>query len=170
MKSKTFYLNLLSKLLLLIIVTTVYLPNCLAQNYTQMGLPDGAKARLGKGRITDLLYSPNGNILAVVSSIGIWLYDTENYQELNLLPIPKNRSRAMAHRITNTTFSVDGQELLCETDEKLILMWNVSTGENIEINQGVIDFFSNYTIVWTILSCQDFRSGVKYGLSTLLHL
>ena len=26
------------------------------------------------------------------------------------------------------------------------------------------------TIVWTILSCQDFRSGVKYGLSTLLHL
>ena len=28
----------------------------------------------------------------------------------------------------------------------------------------------NTTIVWTILSCQDFRSGVKYGLSTLLHL
>ena len=26
------------------------------------------------------------------------------------------------------------------------------------------------TIVWTVLSCQDFRSGVKYGLSTLLHL
>ena len=26
------------------------------------------------------------------------------------------------------------------------------------------------TKVWTILSCQDFRSGVKYGLSTLLHL
>ena len=150
MKSKTFSLNLLSKLLLLIIVTTVYLPNCLAQNYTQMGLPDGAKARLGKGDITDLLYSPNGNILAVVSSIGIWLYDTENYQELNLLPIPKNRSRAMAHRITSTTFSVDGQELLSETDEKLILLWNVSTGENIEINQGVIDFFSNYRQTRTI--------------------
>ena len=150
MKSKTFSLNLLSNLLLLIIVTTVYLPNCLAQNYTQMGLPDGAKARLGKGRITDLLYSPNGNILAVVSSIGIWLYDTKNYQELNLLPIPKNRSRAMAHRITNTTFSVDGQELLSETDEKLILLWNVSTGENIEINQGVIDFFSNYRQTRTI--------------------
>ena len=29
---------------------------------------------------------------------------------------------------------------------------------------------AKYTIVWTILSCQDFRSGVKYGLSTLLHL
>ncbi len=24
------------------------------------------------------------------------------------------------------------------------------------------------TIVWTVLSCQDFLSGVKYGLSTLL--
>ena len=144
MKSKTFSLNLLSKLLLLIIVTTVYLPNCLAQNYTQMGLPDGAKARLGKGDITDLLYSPNGNILAVVSSIGIWLYDTENYQELNLLPIPKNRSRTMAHRITNTTFSVDGQELLSETDEKQILMWNVATGEHREISmRNGVSFSSN---------------------------
>ncbi len=26
------------------------------------------------------------------------------------------------------------------------------------------------TIVWTILSCQDFRSGVKYGLSALLSI
>ena len=31
-------------------------------------------------------------------------------------------------------------------------------------------YILHLTIVWTILSCQDFRSGVKYGLSTLLHL
>ena len=150
MKSSSIYFNYLLKVLLFSLISTLYLPNSFAQNYTQMGLPNGAKARLGKGNIKDLLYSPNGDILAVVSSIGIWLYDTETYQELTLLPIPMNRSRAMAHKITNTTFSVDGQELLSETDEEQILMWNVSTGKNIEIKQSVKDFFSNYKQTRTI--------------------
>ena len=46
-----------------------------------MGLPEHAKARLGKGHIQHMLYSPDGNTLAVVTSIGIWLYDTKTYQE-----------------------------------------------------------------------------------------
>ena len=144
MKAKTFYLNLLLRVLLLSLISTLYLPNSIAQNYTQMRLPEGAKARLGKGNIKDLLYSPNGNVLAVVSSIGIWLYDTETYQELTLLPIPKNRSRALAHRIRKTKFSVDGQTLVSWTEENVILIWNVATGEQKEIiNRDGISFSSN---------------------------
>ena len=39
--------------------------------YTQLSLPEGAKARLGKGRISEIAYSPDGTQLAVASSIGI---------------------------------------------------------------------------------------------------
>lgn len=135
MRTKSFYHNLLLKVFLLSLISTLYLPNSLAQNYTQMSLPEGAKSRLGKGITKDLLYSPKGDILAVVSSIGIWLYDTDIYQELILLPIPMHRSRALAHRITDTKFSVDGQTLVSWTEENVILMWNVATGEYKEISE-----------------------------------
>ncbi len=95
-----------------------------------MSLPNGAKTRLGKGHITDILYSPDGKLFAVVSSIGIWLYDTKDYQELNLLPITFTRVGPMAHSITNTTFSIDGKTIVSETENKLILMWNVSSVEH----------------------------------------
>ena len=56
------------------------LPNTLAQDYTQWGLPEGAITRLGKGSAEEILYSPDGARLAVVSTIGIWIYDTTSYQ------------------------------------------------------------------------------------------
>ena len=64
----------------------MFLPNTFAQDYTRWGLPEGAKVRLGKGRISgNIVYSPDGTRLAVASSIGIWLYDTGTYQEVALL-------------------------------------------------------------------------------------
>ena len=39
--------------------------NTPAQDYTQWGLPDGAKSRLGKGTINDITYSSDGTRLAV---------------------------------------------------------------------------------------------------------
>ena len=59
--------------------------NTFAQDYTRLALPEGAKARLGKGSINEIQYSPDGTRLAVASSIGIWLYDTTTYQEVALL-------------------------------------------------------------------------------------
>ena len=47
--------------------------NTPAQDYTQWGLPEGAKSRLGKGTINDITYSSDGTRLAVAGSIGIWL-------------------------------------------------------------------------------------------------
>ena len=42
--------------------------------------------RLGKGSLTGpVAYSPDGARLAVASSLGIWLYDTTNFQESALL-------------------------------------------------------------------------------------
>ena len=63
----------------------VYIPPSFAQDYTQWELPEGAIARLGKGRINAMKYSPDGTVFAVATSVGIWLYDTETYQETALL-------------------------------------------------------------------------------------
>ena len=54
--------------------------NIYAQDYSQWEIPDGAIARIGKGRINDMEYSPDGSILAVATTIGIWVYDTDTYQ------------------------------------------------------------------------------------------
>ena len=67
---------------LLILLLTLCSPNIFAQSYTQWGLPEGAIARLGKGSINEIHYSPDGTRLAVASSIGIWIYDTATYQEV----------------------------------------------------------------------------------------
>ena len=70
-----------------LIVLAVLSVNGVAQEYTRWGLPEGAKIRLGKGRITEIEFSPDGNLLAAASTIGIWLYDTETLQEVSLLTV-----------------------------------------------------------------------------------
>ena len=57
-------------------------------DYTQWQLPEGAKSRLGKGKITgNVAFSPDGARLAVGSAIGIWIYDVRpgKEKELDLL-------------------------------------------------------------------------------------
>lgn len=56
-----------------------------AQDYTQFSLPEGAIARLGKGELGQIHFSPDDNLLAVSSSIGIWFYDSHTGKELDLL-------------------------------------------------------------------------------------
>ncbi len=58
------------------------------KHYSQWSLPKHARARLGKGGITAMQYSPDGNQLAVGSSIGTWLYDVKTGKELHLFPGP----------------------------------------------------------------------------------
>ena len=54
-------------------------------NFTKWKLPEDAKARLRKGSIKEIAHSSDGNLLAVASSIGIWLYDVKTGEELDLL-------------------------------------------------------------------------------------
>ena len=94
--------------LALLLVSILFLqPNTLAQDHTQWGLPDGAKARLGKGRILDIAHSPDGTQLAVASAIGIWLYDLDASTAVTLL-------RGHADWVLSVTFSPDGKRLPVE--------------------------------------------------------
>ena len=59
--------------------------SAIAQDATQFCLPEGAIARLGKGTLGKIHFSPDGSRLAVSSSIGIWFYDPQTGKELDLL-------------------------------------------------------------------------------------
>ena len=71
-------------------------------------LPDGAIARFGKGGISQgdrvIAFSPDGGLLALATTIGVWLYDVETTRELVLLPGESRWSHALA-------FSPDGATL-----------------------------------------------------------
>ena len=68
----------------LLLVFVLFLQYGFAQDSPQWRLPENVKARLGKGRISEFQYSPDGTRLAVAGSTGIWLYDTATLQEIDL--------------------------------------------------------------------------------------
>ena len=59
---------------LVFLLAAGFLSNSFAQEYTQWHLPEGAIARLGKGKIKDIEFSPDGTRLAIATDIGIWVY------------------------------------------------------------------------------------------------
>ena len=99
----------------------LFLPDACPQDSTQLNLPEGAVDRIGKGSVEEILYSPDGTRLAVVSSIGIWLYDTETYQEVVLLA-------GHTDKIYSVSFSPDGKTLAGGSGRRVEL-WDAATGE-----------------------------------------
>ena len=76
--------------------------NNLTQASMQWNLPEDAKARLGKGSIKEIQYSPDGKLLAVASGIGVWLYDVTTHREVALL-------NEHTSRVDSLAFSPDGR-------------------------------------------------------------
>lgn len=105
-------------LFLIFVFSMVYIPPSFAQDYTQWELPENAIARLGKGWINAMKYSPDGTVFAVATSVGIWLYDTENYQETALLA--RNNKG-----VEGLVFSPDGATLASAERSGGITLWDV---------------------------------------------
>ena len=93
------------------------------EDWTKWELPKAAKARLGKGGIRAMQFSPDGTQLAVGSNIGVWLYDVNTSQELSLYP---GNSQSIA-------FSSDGHYLASSgrNRENILDIWEVSTGQKL---------------------------------------
>ena len=68
-------------------------------------------------------YSPDGTRLAVASSIGVWLYDTETHQELALLT-------GHTAGVTGVSFSPDGSTLASGSEDNTIRLWDTNTGKH----------------------------------------
>jgi WD40 repeat protein len=157
---------------LLLIVSMICLPDISAQEYTRWELPEYAIARLGKGRIEDMRYSPDGTILAVATTIGIWIYDTETYQERSLLAQNNKGVRKISFDAKGTTitsrnwfggitlwdvttrkpkktltnrfsiFSPDGETFAIRDFTNKIHLRDTATGESKHILEGHTDFVS----------------------------
>ena len=77
---------LFSIFLILFFFSTLCSRNSFAQDFMQIGLPEGTKARLGKGSVIgDIVHLSDGMRLAVPSRIGVWTYDVQTGEALDLI-------------------------------------------------------------------------------------
>ena len=114
----------------LLMFLVLFLPTAPAQEDTQLNLPEGAVARLGKGKVSEVLYSPDGTWLAVVSSIGIWFYDTSTYRAVALL-------RGSSDRVNSVVFSPASITLVGVRWGKTVRLLDVKTGEQKRVFAGL---------------------------------
>ena len=103
----------------LLFVSVLFLQSSFAQNTPQWHLPDGVKARIGKGRALDIALTPDGTQLAVATGVGVWIYNTHTGAEVALLTGHTREVRSVA-------YSPDGQTLASIGWEDMYL-WDVRT-------------------------------------------
>ena len=95
------------------------------QDYTKWKLPQDAKARLGKGYINEIAYSPDSSRLAVASSIGIWIYDARTGKELDLLTQDMDW-------VNSISFGRDNRYLASGSANGKVCLWDTATGKYIK--------------------------------------
>ena len=120
--------------LTLLLICPLFPSNGYTQEYTTWSLPDGAKTRLGKGRITTIKFSPDGSQIAALSPVGIWLYDSQTGKELALFPGHKPRfNTAISAGVGRTlmietfAFSHDGRLLASASGDGTIRLLDLTT-------------------------------------------
>ncbi len=121
---KTSFFLILSQILIF-----SFCPPLTAQDNAQIGLPEGAVARLGKGSLGVIHFSPDGRKLAVSTSVGIWLHDPQTGKELELL-----RRSHIAHPYV-FAYSPDGKTIasVCWGKPKQtsgVEVWDATNGED----------------------------------------
>ena len=100
-------------------------PISFAQDNTKVGLPEGAIARLGKGGINIMRFSPDGTRLAVGTDIGVWLYDVPDGNETALFTQHNGQVNAIA-------FSTDGKILASGGfNNPIIQLWDLDTNSQL---------------------------------------
>ena len=113
---------------ILLLIYTLFPYIGIAQDHTQWNLPEGAKARFGKGWIQSISFSPDGTRIAAASSAGIWIYDAHTGAELALLAGHEGGVGSVA-------FSPDSQTLASGGYGE-ILLWDVETGKILKSFKG----------------------------------
>ena len=93
-------------------------------------LPDGATARLGKGATgwgrAPVVFSPDGQLFAVATDIGVWVYDAATALELALLADAS---------VTSLAFSSGGGTLAAGAGTT-VRLWDLASGENTATLEG----------------------------------
>ena len=140
------------------------------KDYAQWELPEKAKARLGKGGINVIEFSPDGTQLAVGSNIGIWLYDVETGKERSLFT---GKCQCLA-------FSPDGRFLANSggySGRTEIQVWEIATGREMSLidryaSASALRFSSDGKTLVSLSSSGNAisRLNVKTGRGKTKHL
>ena len=81
-------------------------------------LPEGAIARLGRGSVRDMAFSPDGQYFAVGTNIGLWLYDLPTLSPIALWETDRGY-------IDGVTFSPDSQWIALHRYHEAIRVWDI---------------------------------------------
>jgi len=132
-----FQINILRLFFVVFLYLAIIVPPISAQSETQVNLPEGAIARLGKGKITKLQFLDNGSLLAVGSDIGVWIYEvnTGNIKHL-LTPHPGG--------VDNFALSPDQNTLASSgCNSRKVILWDLNTGEKKLSLSGEVNIIGN---------------------------
>ena len=113
----------------LYLISAVFLPSGFAQDSTRWGLPERAKMRIGKARITEIAYSPDGTRIAAATRKDIWLYDARSGVTLKLLT-------GHTDSVLTVAFSPGGHTLASGGSDGTVRGWNVRSGTLFETIVG----------------------------------
>ena len=109
-------------LIILGMATLFFSYNSFAQDSPQWHLPEGATARLGKGWLYEIQYSPDGTRLAAAGSLGVWIYDTATDEAIALFT-------ADGYSISALTYAPDGSMIAGGSWDGAVRLWDPETGE-----------------------------------------
>ena len=176
--------NILFSIILLTVTVTVYI-NSFAQDNTQVGLPEGAIARLGKGGINIMRFSPDGTRLAVGTDVGLWLYDVPNGNETYIPRVIARQSQPFhdlpdgqepvaftegAGQVNALAFSPDGKTLASSgLNNPIIQLWDVNTNTKHAITESSLNaieamaFLQDSTTLVSLNSDEIAHWDVKTG-------
>ena len=141
------------------------------KDFSQWELPKEAKARLGKGGINAIQFSPDSTQLAVGTNIGVWLYDVETGEEKSLF-------MGMCQSLA---FSSDGRFLANggggRASETRIRLWEIATQRevlltNLYDSASALQFSSDGKTLVSLSNLGDTItwSDVETGEGTMKHL
>ena len=151
--------------LITLLLMTVMLANGFAQDNTKVGLPDGAIARLGKGGINLMRFSPDGTRLAVGTDVAVWLYDVSDGKETALFTGQSGQVNALA-------FSKDGKILASGGfNNPIIQLWDLETGRKLSTLRSAIEHDAVTALAFsedntTLMSLNAFGSIIHWDIGT----
>ncbi|MDE0638660.1 MAG: hypothetical protein OXI43_22700 [Candidatus Poribacteria bacterium] len=139
------------------LIASQFASNGLAQDNTQLHLPEGAKMRIGKGRANDITFTPDGTQFVVTTNIGIWIYDAESGIEVAFLKQPGQGFGKVA-------ISPDGNTLACATGmsgQGKVQLWDITEGKVITTLPSPVGISSLFfSKDGTILACAGYFGRV----------
>ena len=84
-------------------------------------LPPGAVARFEKGGISDVAVSPDENLIAIASRLGVWLYDAHTKDFMSLMAVEDTGL------LSRVVFSPDGTRIVTGDWNGKITLWDINT-------------------------------------------